>query len=142
MAPPVFSHPLCEYLQEYGFTGGRMKGIAGMNTMKMTTGGGGGALHLSASFRRELSFHSFKPDLQAELVAEDIEWVTTSTEEEAAAAHQGVTSAAATEIEIEGLIALGVTETGPGIAEIGDFLILLFYLLKLRRNRELKLILH
>lgn len=29
-------------LQEYGFTGGRMKGIAGMNTMKMTTGGGGG----------------------------------------------------------------------------------------------------
>jgi hypothetical protein len=50
------------------------------------------------------------------VVAEDIEWVTTSTEE--AAAHLGVTIAAAT--EIEGQIVLGVTEIGRGIAEIGD----------------------
>jgi hypothetical protein len=53
------------------------------------------------------------------VVAVDIEWVTTSTEE--AAVHQGVTSVVAT--EIEGLSVLGVTEIGRGIAGIGDLLI-------------------
>lgn len=50
------------------------------------------------------------------MVVEAIEWVTTSTEEEAG--RQGAMNAVAR--EIEGLIVLEVTEIGPGIAEIGD----------------------